>query len=251
MGEEREIVPTASQDVLATWRAPERAFNRFGLIDALTRVFAIVVQPGLDFGSEDVKRFAFDEASSLSAAVLALESMVYEVHLTDYKTPDAYDSLVQMHFAILRIGPAVTFALREAIFAIERVARELSGWNACYSVRLALEAAMMAVPTHWASHYDGDTGRQSYLHQFSLSDRLYYYWAEPCAENAVAELFEFVDTSVLPISLISQFLPQRARAVATGDVASSATALCRAHTKLALAPYADACELHALDAVGM
>ena len=251
MGEGHEIVPTASQSVFATWRAHERAFSLLGLADALARVVAIVVQPGLDFGNEDVKLFAPDEASDLSAAVLAFEGLVYEAHSTDYQTPDAYDSLVQMHFAILKVGPAATFALREAIFALEHIARELPGWNARYSVRSALEAAMMADPKHWASHYDGDADRQSYLRQFSLSDRLRYYWTVPSVENAVAGLFEFVDASVLPMPLISQFLPQHARAVATGDVASSATALCRAHVKLALVPYADACGLQALDAVGV
>ena len=251
MGEGHEIVPTTSASMRATWRAHERAFNEVGLTDALARVVAIVVQPGLDFGNEGVKRFAPNEASDLSAAVLALEGMVYEAHSTDYQTPDAYEALVQMHFAILKVGPAATFALREAIFALEHIARELPDWNSRYSVRSALEAAMMADPAHWASHYDGDANRQSYLRQFSLSDRLRYYWAVPSVENAVAGLFEFVDTSVLPMPLISQFLPQHARDVATGDVATSATTLCRAHIKLALVPYADACGLHSLDAVGV
>ena len=251
MGEGHEIVPTIPASVLATWRAHEHAFIQTGLTDALARVVAIVVQPGLDFGNEDVKRFAPEDASDLSVAVLALEGMVYEAHSTDYQAPDAYDSLVQMHFAILKVGPAATFALREAIFALEYIARELPGWDARYNVSSALEAAMMADPTHWASHYDGDADRQSYLRQFSLSDRLRYYWTVPSVEIAVAGLFEFLDTSVLPMPLVSQFLPQHARAVATGDFASSATALCRAHVKLALVPYADACGVHSLDAVGV
>ena len=251
MGEGHEIVPTTSASVLETWRAHERAFIQNGLTDALARVVAIVVQPGLDFGNEEVKPFAPNEASDLSAAVLAFENMVYEAHSTDYQTPDAYDALVQMHFAILKVGPAATFALREAIFALEHIAREMPGWDARYSVSSALEAAMMDDPAHWTSHYDGDAERQSYLRQYSLSDRVRYYWTVPSVESAVAALFEFVDSSVLPMPLVSQFLPQHARAVATRGSAATASALCRAHVKLALAPYADACGLHSLDAIGV
>lgn len=52
--------------------------------------------------------------------------MVYEAHSTDYQTQTAYQELVRDHFAILKVGPALTFALREAIFALAQIEQELS-----------------------------------------------------------------------------------------------------------------------------
>lgn len=51
--------------------------------------------------------------------------MVYEAHSTDYQTQAAYRELVRDHFAILKVGPALTFALREAIFALAQIEQEL------------------------------------------------------------------------------------------------------------------------------
>ncbi len=250
MGEGHAIVPTAPASVTETWRAHEQAFTQAGVTDALARVVAIVVQPGLDFGNEDIVRFAPGKAMDLAEKVRELGGVVYEAHSTDYQLAESYDALVRMHFAILKVGPAATFALREAMYSLEFIARELTGWDARYSVRSALEAAMLANPAHWASHYPGDAERQAYLRHFSYSDRLRYYWTEPAVEAAVAGLFGFLGTHDLPLPLISQFLPQHLRAVASGRLAATAAALCGANVKLALASYADACGSHAPDAAG-
>ena len=135
-----------------------------------------------------------------------------------------------------------TFALREAIYALESIARELPGWDARYSVRSALEAAMLREPAHWASHYAGDEARQAYLRHFGYSDRLRYYWTDPAVAEAVGDLFAFLDGQRLPAPLISQYLSQHLHATET-----RAAGLCRAHVRLALAPYADACGSHSSD----
>lgn len=245
MGAGHAIVPTATASVLETWHAHKQAFKQAGLTDAFARVVAIVVQPGLDFGNEDVVRFAPGEAAALAETVLALDGAVYEAHSTDYQDPESFDALVRMHFAIMKVDPAATFALREAVYALESIARELPGWEAHYSVRSALEAAMLANPAHWASHYAGDPEQQAYLRHFSYSDRLRYYWTEPTVAAAVAGLFGFLDAHKLPLPLISQFLPHHVRAISDDDLTTTAAALCSAHVRLALTPYADACGSHA------
>lgn len=250
MGEGHAITPTAPASVRETWRAHERAFTHAGLADALSRVVAIVVQPGLDFGNEDVVQFAPADAADLANTVLDLDRAVYEAHSTDYQHAESYEALVDMHFAILKVGPAATFALREAIYALENIARELPGWDAAYSVRAAMEAAMLRDPSHWASHYAGDDARQAYLRHFSYSDRLRYYWTVPAVEQAVTNLFAFLDGQDLPAPLISQYLPQHVCSIAHGDVAATVTGLCSATVQLALAPYADACGSHSTDGAG-
>ena len=235
MGEGHAITPTAPGNVVETWRAHERAFANARLTNALSRVVAIVVQPGLDFGNEDVVDFAPEGATDLAEAVLALDGAVYEAHSTDYQQPAAYRALVDMHFAILKVGPAATFALREAIYALEAVARELPEWHEAFSVRDALEAAMLRDPGHWACHYFGDAAQQAHLRHFSYSDRVRYYWTDAAVETAVAALFGFLDRQTMPTALLTKHLPQH-----VGD-ATTATAVCTAHVQRALAPYADAC----------
>ena len=246
MGEGHAIMPTRADSVKTTWRAHETAFSQAGLTPILARVVAIVVQPGLDFGNEDVVRFDPAGAAELASAVLALPGAVYEAHSTDYQPSASYRALVAMHFAILKVGPAATFALREAVYALEDVARELPGWNPRWSVRDALEAAMLREPRHWASHYGGDPARQAYLRHYSYSDRVRYYWTEPTVEIAVDGLFGFLRTEPLPLPLVSRYFPQHMPAVAAGKLLATPDDLARASVKAALAPYASACGDHAL-----
>jgi len=244
MGEGHAIVPTAPASARETWHAHQRVFEQAGLSEALARVVAIVVQPGLDFGNEAVVRFAPEEADDLADAVFDLDGAVYEAHSTDYQDPESYVALVDMHFAILKVGPAATFALREAIYALESIARELPGWHEAFSVRQAMEAAMLRDPKHWVSHYAGDDGHRAYLRHFSYSDRLRYYWTDPAVAEAVDGLFGVLQRQPIPLPLISQYLPQHVRAVASGEVAATPVGLCSATVRLALAPYADACGSH-------
>ena len=244
MGAGHKVVPTAAVRVHETWRAHERAFDRMDLNDAFSRVIAIVVQPGVDFGNEDVVQFSPPAAAALADTVLEVNGAVYEAHSTDYQNPENYPALLAMHFAILKVGPAATFALREAIYALEEMAGELDGWDLSTGVRAEIERAMTCEPRHWATHYIGDERQTAYLRHFSYSDRLRYYWTDPGVSRAVDRLFESLRDRPLPPPLVSQYLPQHFRAISSGAVPASATGLCLANIQLALKPYADACGVH-------
>ena len=245
MGEGHAIEPTQPSAVHDTWRAHRNAFDKHGLGAAFARIVGIVVQPGLDFGNDTVVHFDANGAVGLAESVLSLGDVVFEAHSTDYQTPESYVSLIAQHFAILKVGPAATFALREAIYALDVLARELPGWESTLAVRAAVEAAMNRNPAHWETHYGGDAQYQAYSRHFSFSDRVRYYWTEPKVAQTVARLFDFLDVSELPLPLISQHFPQHRVASAGGNVASQAGALCVASVQMALAPYADACGDHA------
>lgn len=244
MGKGHAITPTDPANVAITWHAHEAAFGQTSLQAALKRVCAIVVQPGLDFGNEDVVHFDPTGATELSHAVLDLPGAVYEAHSTDYQRPGAYRALVAGHFAILKVGPAATFALREAIYALEAIAQELAGWDPRWSVGTALEAAMLRDPRHWESHYAGDPAHQAYLRHFSYSDRLRYYWTDPAVNEAFSGLMKFLRTRPLPMPLISQYLPQHYDAVAAGTLDATPSSLVSATVRRALDPYAGACGNH-------
>ncbi|MGQ7096483.1 class II D-tagatose-bisphosphate aldolase non-catalytic subunit, partial [Escherichia coli] len=98
---------THVEDTANTLRTHQKAFIARGLTEALTRVIAIVVQPGVEFDHSNIIHYQPQEAQPL-AQWIENTRMVYEAHSTDYQTRTAYWELVRDHFAILKVGPALT-----------------------------------------------------------------------------------------------------------------------------------------------
>ncbi|MEQ1769251.1 MAG: class II D-tagatose-bisphosphate aldolase, non-catalytic subunit [Devosia sp.] len=244
MGAGHAIEPTAPAAVAVTIQAHRRAFAAAGAEAAFAKVVAIVVQPGVEFGNEDVVHFDAAAAAPLARAVATLpDGMVYEAHSTDYQRPAAYAGLVRSHFGILKVGPAATFALREALFALEAIETELVEPDARSRLSPIVEAVMFAHPQQWQGHYSGSAQQQHYLRRFSLSDRIRYFWTDPAIAGAVAKLRANLQRTGLPLTLVSQHFPQHFEAVRDGRAAATADSLCRANIKSALVPYADATAL--------
>ncbi len=246
MGIGHGIEVTPPERVADTWEAHRAAFTASGLDAAFDRVGAVVVQPGLDFGNETVVDFDPGPAAPLSQAAVRLGGAVFEAHSTDFQRPDAYAALVAGHFAILKVGPAATFAMREALYALEAIESELLAEEARSGLRSALEAAMIAAPGYWQSHYDGDPDRQRLLRHFSYSDRIRYYWSDPGVVAALRRLESGIAGSVLPLTLVSQYLPQHVDGCRKGRVASTLPAIVAAAVEKALILYAAACGRHVL-----
>ncbi len=82
--------------------------------------------------------------------------MVFEAHSTDYQTPESLRALVRDGFAILKVGPGVTFALREALYALADIEAELLPQPKRADLRAVVEAAMLRKPANWDKYYHGD-----------------------------------------------------------------------------------------------
>ena len=82
------------------------------------------MQPGVEFGDDFVLPYQPDAARELSKFI-ETQPIIYEAHSTDYQTRQALKNLVRDHFAILKVGPALTFAFREAVFALAMMENEL------------------------------------------------------------------------------------------------------------------------------
>lgn len=219
-------------------------FAESGLDDAWSRVLALVVQPGIEFGDAHVIDYDRAAAAELSACVARLPGVVFEAHSTDYQAPAALQELVADHFAILKVGPWLTFAFREAVFALEAIARELTGDaadTAPHGVRGALEAAMLERPEQWRAYYRGDAAELRLARAFSYSDRCRYYWPEPRVRDALAALLRGLTQRPLPETLLSQYLPAEYDAVRSGELRPEPAALIRHHIGRVLKVYAAAC----------
>jgi D-tagatose-1,6-bisphosphate aldolase subunit GatZ/KbaZ len=150
---------TAAEHVHGTLASFREEFDKRRLSPAWERVIALVVQPGVEFGTDSIFEYDQTKAASLSAALLEHPAIVYEAHSTDYQSAKALGEMVQGHFAILKVGPWLTFAFREAVLALSAVEREMLSGKSGHQlsqVRQALEKAMLGNPTHWRSYYRGD-----------------------------------------------------------------------------------------------
>jgi D-tagatose-1,6-bisphosphate aldolase subunit GatZ/KbaZ len=236
MGRGHAVVPTAAAHVARTMAVHRRAFDDQHLQDAFARVVALVVQPGVDFGNESVEHLDPNGLTALTKALGGEPRLVYEAHSTDYQRPAAYGALVAARFAILKVGPAATNALRQALFALEAMEAELADPKDRSGLGAAVEHAMLADPSWWQSHYDAEPARLRYLRRFSYSDRIRYYWTVPEVEVAQARLFANLERD-LPLPLIGQYMPHLHDAVADGRLLPRPLRLCHANVQHALAPY--------------
>jgi D-tagatose-1,6-bisphosphate aldolase subunit GatZ/KbaZ len=227
--------------VRATYEVHRRAFVTAGAEAAFARVVALVVQPGVEFGNANVVVYQPEQAQALSAVLTAMPKLVFEAHSTDYQPGEALAALVRDGFAILKVGPALTFALREALYGLDHIAAVLDpAWNG-QSVKAAMEQVMLADPANWQAHYHGTPEQQLVLRHYSYSDRIRYYWPVPAARQAVDRLLGRLGTAAVPETLVSQYLPQLYPSVTSGALRPVAGDLLIAAVQHVLGTYAVAC----------
>ncbi|AYG69959.1 MULTISPECIES: D-tagatose-bisphosphate aldolase, class II, non-catalytic subunit [unclassified Rhizobium] len=228
--------PDAARNTLAVHRA---AFAKAGIEAALDQVIAIVVQPGVEFGNANVAIYKPDRASSLIGALEQMPGLLFEAHSTDYQPAEALAALVDGGFAILKVGPGLTFALREALYGLDAIASVLAGGILPDTIYATMEAVMLENPAHWNSHYGGSIEEQRLQRHFSYSDRIRYYWPDERAAAAVETLLAHFEGDI-PETLISQYLGRVYPAVVAKKVPPRARDLCIAAIDAALAPYSAA-----------
>lgn len=239
-----ELQVTAPEAALATIAAHEAIFREAGLAQAWPRVIALVVQPGVEFDHHSVVGYERPKARALSRAIESAPHMLYEAHSTDYQKPAALAELVADHFAILKVGPAVTFALREALWALDAIESEWIRGGVRARVRDTVLNRMRAEPGHWAKYYHA-TGEALALDlQYALSDRIRYYWADAEVAAACARLFDNLERSPPPMSLVSQYMPLAFSALRERGGDMTPTRLVLAHLAAVLDPYSAATQPH-------
>jgi len=167
---------------------------------------------------------------------------VFEAHSTDYQLESSLAALVRDHYAILKVGPGLTFALREALFALSAIEAELLPPEQRSHLPEALEQAMLDEPKHWRKHYSGSPAEQHLLRRFALSDRCRYYWGEPAVRAAQASLFKQLEATGIPLPLLSQFLPTQFAAVLAGELTTRPQDLVEHKIAEVVAAYSRACQ---------
>lgn len=208
--EDEGIQVTKVVDFEATVETFKNAFYRHGLDEAWNRVIAVVVQPGVEFGDESVNEYDRQAAKELTNALNKYENLVFEGHSTDYQTAESLKEMVEDGIAILKVGPGLTYALREGFFALSHMENELFKYDA--EVELSnfievLDAAMIKNPSNWKKHYHGEGSKIKYARKYSYSDRARYYFPTKEVIDAQETLIKNMKSKEIPLTLINQFMP--------------------------------------------
>ena len=242
-GSEESISVTAAGRVQCTLDAFKRAFDKHRLEDAWERVIGLVVQPGVEFGESNVFDYDRRKTKALSVALPASPQLVYEAHSTDYQLASSLKQMVEDHFAILKVGPELTFAFREAVFALSAIEHEMLQGKAARvsNVRETLDTAMLRNPSYWRDYYHGDENRLRASRSYSYSDRCRYYWHEPEVNAEIELLIENLTAFSPVLTLVSQYLPLEYEAIRAGTLHASPSEMIRRHIRAVLHKYATAC----------
>ncbi len=237
---EEGVHVTEVADTRRTIELTQAAFLSQSLEAAWESVIALVVQPGVEFGDDFVLDYQPSKARHLKRFAESTP-FIYETHSTDYQTGESLEQLVRDHFAILKVGPALTFAFREAVFGLAMMEDELQPPGQRSNLIQTLDEAMQRDPTHWKAHYHGTPDQVTLARKYSLSDRIRYYWPDPQVQIALGRLFQNLSSKPLPLSLISQFLPVQSDKVRSGRIPNTPEALILDKIHSVLEAYTLAC----------
>lgn len=225
--EEEGISVTTVEDFKATVEVFKKNYETHGLDEAWERVVAVVVQPGVEFGDASIDEYDKDKASDLVKALNDYPTLVFEGHSTDYQTPTKLKEMVNDSIAILKVGPGLTFALREALFSLAEIEKEMLALSPIKLSKFkeVLENSMLINPDNWQKHYHGEAGELIFKRKFSFSDRCRYYLPDKNVDDAIDMMIENLKRVEIPLTLLSQYMPMQYSKVRNGEISNDPISL--------------------------
>ncbi|CAG6390667.1 D-tagatose-bisphosphate aldolase, class II, non-catalytic subunit [Streptomyces cocklensis] len=236
------LLPTTADAARTTLEQHRKAFALHGVEDVWPRVMALVVQPAVEFDHLRVVDYRRELTAELRTVLDKEPAMVFEAHSTDYQTVEALTALVEDHWAVLKVGPGLTFALREALFALAAIEEELVPAGECSRLPEVVERRMLAEPALWEGYYPGDPAEQRLARRYSYSDRLRYFWPDPEIGRAQARLLDNLAAVDIPLPLLSAHLPDQYARVRRGELAPRPRELAVDRVRDVLRAYSRACD---------
>ena len=202
-----QVAVTKPEDLDDTIATYQEEFDKLGLYDLFPSIVGVVVQPGVEFGDENLVRYNRSETVALSNAIAKYPGMVLEGHSTDYQSPKQLKEMVEDGIAILKVGPALTFAAREGLFALSFIEKELFSDSEQSHFQDVLEIVMSENTSHWKVYYQGSDAEKYEKRRYSLSDRSRYYMQNPAVVKAINKLFKNINSTHVPLGLLHQYMP--------------------------------------------
>lgn len=232
---------TTPSDFKETVDLFKKSFLKRNLTEAWENVIAVVVQPGVEFGSNTVHDYNRSEAAELTKTLKQYQDIVFEGHSTDYQKAQSLAQMVEDGIAILKVGPALTFALREGLMALENIEKELITDSQKLShFTDVLERVMVSNPSNWKNHYKGSEEEKRLARKYSYSDRCRYYFTVPEVEEAIDRLIDNMSSIEIPMPLISLYFPNQYWKIRSGSMKNNPRELVKGVIKDTLDNYYNA-----------
>lgn len=199
---------TKVEDFAATMNTFKDTFEKEGISDVWDRVLGIVVQPGVEEKDSGCTEYDRSKAVELAKAIRTIPDLVFEGHSTDYQTKIKLREMVEDGVAILKVGPGLTFAAREGLYALSFIEDEACKANGKTpsNFREVLDAEMLKNDKHWKKHYHGTDAEIALKRKYSFSDRSRYYYTTDAVKAAIDTLLDNLKDGC-PLNLLSQFMP--------------------------------------------
>lgn len=199
---------TKVEDFAATMNTFKDTFEKEGISDVWDRVLGIVVQPGVEEKDSGCTEYDRSKAVELAKAIRTIPDLVFEGHSTDYQTKIKLREMVEDGVAILKVGPGLTFAAREGLYALSFIEDEACKANGKTpsNFREVLDAEMLKNDKHWKKHYHGTDAEIALKRKYSFSDRSRYYYSTDAVKAAIDTLLDNLKDGC-PLNLLSQFMP--------------------------------------------
>ncbi|NLJ70752.1 MAG: class II D-tagatose-bisphosphate aldolase, non-catalytic subunit [Clostridiaceae bacterium] len=207
--EEESISVTDPEDLIKTYNTYCEVFKEHGLEESLSDVIAIVTQPGVEFSDHGVVEYDRELAKPLMSTAKKMQNIVLEGHSTDYQPKMALKQMVEDGVGILKVGPALTFAIRAGLFALSAVEQELICPAKCSNFKQVLIDLMDSKPDNWKKYYFGDSKDIEIKKKYSYSDRVRYYLSDASVTEAINKLFNNLDNTIIPLGLLHQYMPEQ------------------------------------------
>ncbi len=207
--------PEAFEETLRTY---EKCFAEAGVPEGMKDVIAVVVQPGVEFGDDQVFFYDPAKAAELTASLKNHPGFVFEGHSSDYQSAACLKAMVQDGIAILKVGPALTYGLREALFSLSMMEKELVPEAERALFPETLEKVMLDNPGNWKKHYHGNEHELELARKYSFSDRARYYIGLPEVHASMDQLFDNLRRYEIPMNMLHQYMPLQYAKVRDGQL---------------------------------
>lgn len=238
---EEGISVTKAADFRDTVDTYKRVFKEEGVEDAWQDVIAVVVQPGVEFGDAQVFYYDSEAAADLTGALKDYPEIIFEGHSTDYQSKECLKAMVEDGIAILKVGPALTFGLREALFALDHIEEALVPEEKRAHFIDTLEEVMLENPKNWQKHYHGTEEELAFARKYSFSDRARYYMGEEKVQNAIDQLLANLEETGIPMSILHQYLPKQYDKIVAGELENTPVELIKDGVANYMEDYENAC----------
>lgn len=226
-GTEDTVTITRPEALLKTVENYREAFSAVGVPNAFQDVIAVVVQPGVEFSDDRFVRYNRTAASALTTAARGIHGLVLEGHSTDYQPAASLKEMVEDGVGILKVGPALTFSLREALFSLSHIEQELIPEEQQVHLIETLDKLMLQDPGNWERYYSGTEKDITLKRKYSFSDRCRYYFSHPLFTQTVQRLFDNLDGVCIPLNMLHQFMPEQYYKVRDGKLPLRARSLAK------------------------